>query len=69
MIGEMLGIIAALIVNAGAILFLLCLWLILFFILTDGTFDEMDIGVLVGLLIAIPICRQIYREERARGAI
>lgn len=68
-IGDMIGVLAALIVNAAAIIFLLILWGMIFFILADGVWDSMDIGVIIGSLIGLAIGIKIFQEERARGAI
>lgn len=68
-VGDMIGVMAALIINAGALLFLFCLWAMIYFILVTPPFDVMDVGVLIGIVIGSLIGIKIFQEERARGAI
>jgi len=66
-LGTMIAVVAALIVNAVAIVALIIGWLFIAVILTDGSWDWLDFWLIIGCIVGAWVGFRIYKEEKARG--
>lgn len=68
-LGTMIAVVAALIVNAVAIVALIIGWLFIVVILGDNSLDWLDFWLIIGMIMGAWVGFRIFKEERARGTI
>lgn len=66
-LGTMIAVVAALIVNAIAIVALVIGWLFIVVIFTDGSINWLDFWLIIGMIAGVYVGVRIYREEHAAG--
>lgn len=68
-LGTMIAVVAALIVNAVAIVALIIGWLFIAVVFTDGNVNWLDFWLIIGMIAGVYVGLRIYREEHARGTM